>query len=60
MIFKRIQPKRPMVKRKGNKVLICHYHKGMKQCLGAQCFWQRVGTCPIYNRIKGQKSRQAK
>ena len=51
-IFNRLTLKRPSVERKGDKVVSCHYWEGMHQCLGPQCFWPKVGVCPIYNRLK--------
>lgn len=51
-IFNRLSLKRPSVVRKGDKVIECHYWKGMKQCLGPQCFWIKVGVCMTYNKLK--------
>lgn len=50
MLFKRIDPKRPSVIRRGNRVETCFLYKGMKECLGAQCLWPRVGTCAVFTR----------
>ncbi len=46
-----------MVIRKGDKVKECYYYKGMKTCLGPQCLWPRVGTCPIFNRLKVRRAK---
>lgn len=51
-IFNRISLKRPSVVRRGDKVMECHYWNGMHQCLGPQCFWPKVGVCPIFNKLK--------
>lgn len=57
MMFRKLSPKRPTVIRKGDKVKECYYYKGMKQCLGVQCFWPRVGICPIYDRVNKRKAK---
>ena len=51
-IFNRLALKRPAVERKGDTVKKCYYWEGTKQCLGPQCFWPKVGVCPIYNKLK--------
>ncbi|MFQ6020541.1 MAG: hypothetical protein ACE5J4_00780 [Candidatus Aenigmatarchaeota archaeon] len=51
-MFRRLSLKRPVVIRKGNRVQTCYYYKDLKRCLGSRCFWQKVGVCPIYNRLK--------
>lgn len=56
-MFRKLKPQRPTVVRRGDKVLTCHYYNGMKQCLGPICFWQQVGVCPIFNRVKSRMSR---
>lgn len=56
-LFKRVEPKRPTVIRKGDTVKTCYFYKGMGTCLGPQCFWPRVGTCPFYNRLKSRMVR---
>lgn len=55
MLFRRIEPRRPTVVRKGNIVQVCYLYKNMNQCLGPQCFWPKVGKCPIYNRLKTRR-----
>lgn len=52
--FRKITPKRPVVVRVGSSVKICYLYKGMKECLGNQCLWARVGTCKIYTRLNGK------
>ncbi len=59
-MFRKLKPRRPSVVRKGDNVKVCHYYNGMKQCLGPTCFWQQVGICPIYNRVKAREMRKAK
>jgi len=54
-MFRRIQPKRPTVIRKGDKVKVCYLYKGTKQCLGPQCYWPIVGSCPHFNRLKSRR-----
>ncbi len=52
--FRKITPKRPVVIRIGNRVQTCYFYQGMKECLGNQCFWPRVGICKFYNRLNGK------
>ena len=59
MMFRKLKPQRPTVIRKGDKVKTCYYYNGMKQCLGARCFWQKIGDCPIQERLI-KKMRKAK
>ena len=59
MEYGRIAPKRPVVQRKGNKVVKCTFYKDMKRCFGLRCFWPRVGKCPIYERLQ-VRQRKAK
>jgi hypothetical protein len=51
-VFKKLKPLRPTVIRKGEVVKVCYYHKGTKKCLGARCYWAKVGKCPILTRIR--------
>ena len=51
MRYRKIEPKRSSVIRKGDKVKKCFYFNGMKQCLGVRCYWPRVGTCQIWDKI---------
>jgi len=51
-LFRKLKPKRPTVIRNGDKVKTCYYYANTKRCLGSLCFWQKVGTCPFFNRIK--------
>jgi hypothetical protein len=55
--FKKITPKKPVVVRKGDVVQICYFYQGMKECLGALCYWQRVGRCPIYEKLQKQRAK---
>ena len=55
--FKRITVQRPMVIRKGNVVKVCYFYQGMKECFGAMCYWQKVGKCPIYEKLYGKKAK---
>ncbi len=50
--FKRVVPQRPMVVRKGDVVKVCYFYQGMKECLGTACYWQKIGRCPIFERLK--------
>ena len=60
MRYKKIEPKRPSVIRKGDKVKKCYYYNGMKQCLGVRCFWPRVGTCAIYEKINKKNGKNGR
>jgi len=57
MEYGRISPKRPVVQRKGDKVVKCMFYNGMKRCFGMRCFWPRVGKCPIYERLQVRQKR---
>ncbi len=57
--FKKVTPKKPSVVRKGNVVQVCHLYEGMGECLGALCYWQRVGRCPIFEKLQSRR-REAK
>ena len=57
--YARVDLKRPAVMRVGDNVKKCFFWEGTKQCLGPQCFWAKVGTCSVMNRIK-RKRRVAK
>lgn len=46
-VFKKLKPLRPTVIRKGIVVKTCYYYNGTKKCLGARCYWAKVGKCPI-------------
>ncbi len=50
--FKKITPKKPMVIRKGDVVERCFLYEQTGQCLGPLCYWQRIGVCPIYEKLK--------
>ena len=52
MEFKKLKPQRPTVIRIGDIVKTCYYYEGTKTCLGPRCFWQKVGDCPIRDRLK--------
>ena len=49
--YRQLTPKRPMVIRKGRCVHKCFYFNGMKSCMGVQCYWPKVGTCYLYDRM---------
>ncbi|MFH0829946.1 MAG: hypothetical protein V1887_02175 [Candidatus Aenigmatarchaeota archaeon] len=49
--YRQITPKRPMVIRKGYSVKSCFYYRGTKTCMGVQCYWPKVGTCSLYDRL---------
>jgi hypothetical protein len=59
-LFRRIQPKRPMVNRKGKQVLNCFYFKGTGMCLGPLCYWPKAGACPIYTKMRSKIHFKAK
>ena len=56
-IFNRLSLKRPAVERKVDRVVRCYYWEGTHQCLGSQCFWPKVGVCPIFNKLKNKMIR---
>jgi len=49
--YRQLTPKRPMVIRKGYCVKRCFYYKDLKVCMGTQCYWPKVGTCPLYDKL---------
>ena len=50
-LFRKLEPKRPTVLRRGDLVHKCFFHEGMGECLGVRCYWPRVGKCLIFDRI---------
>ncbi|MFQ6009856.1 MAG: hypothetical protein ACE5J7_01920 [Candidatus Aenigmatarchaeota archaeon] len=60
MRYRKIEPKRPSVIRKGDKVKKCFYFQGMKQCLGVRCYWPRVGMCAIWDKINKNKRKNGR
>ncbi len=58
-MFRKITPRRPTVIRVGNRVKTCYLYNEMRECLGAQCFWPKAGTCPTYTRL-AWKAKRAK
>jgi hypothetical protein len=55
-LFRKITPKRPMVIRNKNTVKVCFLWQGIKECLGPLCYWQKVGRCPIYIRLRKKEA----
>ena len=51
-VFRKLKPKRPVVIRNGNTVKVCYYYQGTKTCLGPLCYWNKIGKCPIFVRLK--------
>jgi hypothetical protein len=49
--YERVVPQRPMVERKGDKVVKCFLHCSTKECLGTRCFWPKAGQCPIFDKL---------
>ncbi len=49
--YRQLTPKRPVVIRRGEAVKKCFYFDGIKSCMGTQCYWPKVGICPIYERL---------
>ncbi|HIQ50027.1 MAG TPA: hypothetical protein EYH56_02410 [Nanoarchaeota archaeon] len=49
--FKKITIKRPVVVREGDVVKVCYFYQGMRECLGFTCYWQKVGKCPIFEKL---------
>lgn len=58
VMYKKIEPKRPTVIRDGDKVRTCYYFNGMKQCLGVRCFWPRVGSCAIMEKVNKKNGKK--
>lgn len=49
--YRQLTPKRPMVIRKGYCVKSCFYFRGTKTCMGVQCYWPKVGSCSLYDKL---------
>jgi len=56
--YERVVPQRPMVQRKGDKVVKCFLYCNTKECLGTRCFWPKAGQCPTFSKLAEKVSKE--